>query len=327
MSARRDHGGNLTEAMALHGGAEGDWLDLSTGINLRPYPVPALDPQVWSRLPDAALLAHTTEAARAAYGAADSTQILPVAGAQAAIQLTPMVAPKGTVHILGPTYNEHAAAFRTHGHQVRDISSLDDLPEAPDTVVLVNPNNPTGTQFAPDVLLKLARRCKLLIVDESFCDVCPEVSLTGHALPVSLVILRSFGKFYGLAGLRLGMVLGNAAQIDTLGSLAGPWAVNGPALAIGAAALADRRWADQTRNRLRADAARLDALAIAAGWSLVGGCDLFRTYETPDAARAQSQLARAHIWSRIFPYSETWVRLGLPDGEENWSRLASALAG
>ena len=113
-------------------------------------------------------------------------------------------------------------------------------------------------------------------------------------------MLRSFGKFYGLPGLRLGFALGPPSEIEALAALAGPWPVSGPALALGAAALADTAWAAATRARLAAEAPRLDALAARAGWGLVGGTDLFRTYDTPDAALARDRLAHhPHLVPRL----------------------------
>ena len=77
--------------------------------------------------------------------------------------------------------------------------------------------------------------------------------------------------------------------------------------------------------RLTHDAARMDALAARAGWRLIGGTPLFRTYATPDAAEAQERLARRRIWSRMFPYSGEWLRLGLAGTEAEWRRLGAAL--
>ena len=317
----RDHGGNLDAARALYGGA--DWIDLSTGINRRPYPLPALPPEVWTALPTRPALDTLSRAAAGAYGV-QPAQVLPLAGAQAAIQLYPRLRAPGLARVLTPTYNEHAGALQAQGWTVEPVATLDAL-EGADLAVVVNPNNPDGQHHAPTVLAALSRRVGLLVVDESFADPHPALSTSAH-LSDRLLILRSFGKFYGLAGVRLGFALGGPALLTRLRDLAGPWAVGGPALEIGAQALGDTRWQAQTTARLMQDAARLDALADGAGWALVGGTALFRTYASPDAARAQAALARAAIWSRIFPYSRTWVRLGLPDGAD-WPRVETALRG
>ena len=316
----RDHGGNLDAARAAFGGE--DWIDLSTGINRRPYPLPALSVSAWTALPTAPALAVLTRAAAQAYGV-EPAQVLPLAGAQGAIQLYPRLRAPGLARVLSPTYNEHAAALGSQGWRVEQVPTLGALAGA-DLAVVVNPNNPDGKTYAPRSLAALSQEVGLLVVDESFADPHPELSATRH-LGDRLLILRSFGKFYGLAGARLGFALGSPALVDRLGALCGPWAVSGPALEIGTLALRDAAWQLETTRRLTDDAARLDALARRAGWSLVGGTRLFRTYAAPDAARAQTALARRAIWSRIFPYSTEWIRLGLPDGTD-WPRVTAAMA-
>ena len=312
----RDHGGNLDTARAAFGGE--DWIDLSTGINRRPYPVPQLHSAAWNSLPGAAATQALIHAAAGAYGAPEG-HILPMAGAQAAIQTYPRLAPPGVARVLAPTYNEHAAALRTMGWRVEEVSNPEALAGA-DLAVVVNPNNPDGRVIDP-----LALDVGLLVVDESFADPHPDLSIAAKA-GGNRLILRSFGKFYGLAGVRLGFLLGDPALLARAGDFAGPWSVSGPALEIGAAALADTDWQQQTTARLHADAARLDALALGVGWRRVGGTALFRTYATPDAAKAQDRLARHRIWSRIFPYSGEWIRLGLPDGAD-WPRVEAAFKG
>ncbi len=321
----RDHGGDLGAARARFGGDAAEWIDLSTGINRIPWPVPALPEAVWRDLPGAAAMAACAEAARRAYGVAPGAAVLPVAGAQAAIRLLPRLRPPGRAAVLGPTYNEHAAAFAAEGWRVAEAATPDALAGA-DAATVVNPNNPDGRRTDPEALLALAERVGLLIVDESFADVDPALSLCGRAGRPGLVILRSFGKFHGLAGARLGFAVGAAADIARLAALDGPWAVSGPALALGAAALADAAWAEATRARLGADAARLDRLAAGAGWRAAGGAALFRLYDVGDATAAQAALGRARIWSRIFPWSARLLRLGPPGGAAEWARLEAALA-
>lgn len=315
----RDHGGNLDAARARYGGAA--WIDLSTGINRRPYPVPALPPEVWTALPPEDATAALTAAAAAAYGVAPA-EVLPLAGAQAAIQLYPRLVPAAKARVLTPTYNEHAAALHLEGWDLREVATLDRLAGA-DLAVVVNPNNPDGQQWTPEALMALAEDVGLLVVDESFADATPGLSVAG--LAENVLVLRSFGKFYGLAGVRLGFALGAPELLDVMRERAGPWAVSGPALAVGTQALRDVDWRQATAARLVADAARLDALADRADWVLIGGTALFRTYATPDAAEAQAYFARRAIWTRRFPYSQTWLRLGLPDGAD-WARVEQAFA-
>lgn len=317
----RDHGGNLDAARARFGGT--DWIDLSTGINREPYPLPPLPPEAWTALPAAPAKAALLAAAQAAFGTAAPGVAL--AGAQAAIQMLPRLGPAGRARVLAPTYNEHAAQLRAAGWQVEEVARLTDLAGA-DLAVVVNPNNPDGQTHAPADLLALSGAVGRLVVDESFADPVPGLSVAAHAGTDGLTVLRSFGKFWGLAGVRLGFVFADAATVAALEAAAGPWPVSGPALEIGRIALADAPWRAATIARLEAEALRLDALAQCAGWSLVGGTALFRTYATPDAPAAQEGLARERIWSRIFPWSPTWLRLGLPGGAVEWGRLSAALA-
>ncbi|SFG84771.1 L-threonine O-3-phosphate decarboxylase [Palleronia marisminoris] len=314
----RDHGGNLDAAMARYGGT--GWLDLSTGINPRPYPVSELSTRAWTALPTRADMAALTDAARAAYGT--GAQIVPMAGAQGAIQALPRIVPGRLARVLGPTYNEHAGALIGAGWEVAEATDPDAL-EGADLAVVVNPNNPDGRSFAPNAVRDIAARVGTLVVDESFCDVTPELSLAAD-MPPNAVVLRSFGKFFGLAGVRLGFALAAEPLAAKLRAEAGPWPVSGAAIEVGRRALADTAWHAATRSRLARDAARLDRIAEAAGWRLVGGTTLFRTYETGDAVAAQRRLAEGRIWSRIFPYSDGWLRLGLPDGD-GWAQLAAAL--
>lgn len=319
----RDHGGNIDAAVARYGGAAADWIDLSTGINRLAYPVPPIPAAAWAALPTRTAQDRLVAAARAAYrtGAA----ILPVAGAQAAIQMIPLVGRPGRARVLSPTYNEHAASLRAAGWRVEEVADPEALAGA-DHAVVVNPNNPDGRTFPPGLLRAIAGQVGRLVVDESFADATPGLSLAPGPATAGLLVLRSFGKFYGLAGVRLGFVLGSEAEVAALSDMAGPWPVSGAALEIGATALADSAWAAGTAARLASDAGRLDALARRTGWRLAGGTSLFRLYDTPDAAQAQERLARARIWSRIFPCSPTWLRLGLPGAEAEWARLAAALS-
>lgn len=324
MAGHRDHGGDLARAMALHGGARDEWLDLSTGINRRPYPLPPVPAEAWRSLPDADAAAAVTAAAGAAYGS--DAPCLPVAGAQAAIQLVPRLRPPGTVRVRRVSYNEHAAAFAAAGWRVEAVEEPDALAGA-DAAVLVNPNNPDGRALEPAAVVDLALRVGLLVVDESFADPLPGISVAAHAGRVpGLVVLRSFGKFYGLAGLRLGFALCEADDVARLAEMAGPWAVAGPALTVGRVALGDAGWRHAMSGQLAADARRLDDLAAAAGWVLVGGTPLFRLYDVGDAAGTQDTLARQRIWTRRFPYSDRWLRLGVPGEEAEWRRLAGAVA-
>ncbi|GLR84391.1 threonine-phosphate decarboxylase CobD [Bradyrhizobium iriomotense] len=319
----REHGGNLDSAMQRFGGRIEDWIDLSTGINRQPYPVGEIEPHAFRVLPARSEIESLHEAARQAYKT--QAPLLAMAGAQAAIQCLPSFSHKGRARILAPTYNEYAGVLSSAGWDVAEVSSLDALAGA-DLAIVINPNNPDGRRHDKANLLALLPRVGRLVIDESFADALPELSLAAEAGRGGLLILRSFGKFYGLAGLRLGFVLGAEADIATLSAMAGPWPVSGAAIAIGRRALLDREWAGATTARLGHDCVRLDAAATAQGWRLVGGTPLFRLYDVGDALAAQDKLARGRIWSRVFTQQPGWLRLGLPGDETEWSRLASALA-
>jgi len=253
-------------------------------------------------------------AARAFWDVPEGAAVLAAPGASALIARLPGLMAAGRVHIPGPTYNEHAAAFAAHGWQV-----VAEAQTGAQARVIVHPNNPTGLWHGEESL-----DAGLMVVDESFADIRPDRSLIGHAARPGVVVLKSFGKFWGLAGLRLGFAIGDPGMIARLEAFLGPWPVSGPALRIGRAALCDSAWAQDTRARLDEDAAHLDALMIRAGAEHVGGCSLFRLYDVGDAAAWQERLARHHIWSRVFPYSASWLRLGLP-GPGQWAEVEAAL--
>lgn len=299
MQAPRDHGGGLDAAVADYGGRREDWIDLSTGINPVPYPVPQIAQEAWTALPDSAAQAALLAAARQHWHVPEGASILAAPGASSLIAKLPTLAPVGRVDIPTPTYNEHAAAFVAHGWEMGE--------DGASARVIVHPNNPTGHWYAEEGF-----DAALTVVDESFADVWPDRTWVHEATRPGVVVLKSFGKFWGLAGMRLGFAIATPDVIGQLATALGPWAVSGPALSIGAAALNDHDWAVETRVRLNEDAARLDALMIRGGARVEGGTSLFRLYEVDNAKAWQARLARNHIWSRVFPYSDTWLRLGLP---------------
>ncbi|EWY40263.1 L-threonine-O-3-phosphate decarboxylase [Skermanella stibiiresistens SB22] len=324
-----DHGGGLSGAEARFGRPRDGWIDLSTGINPWPYPVPPLTAEAWNRLPDRA--AHDKLiAAAAGYFGADPTTLVAAPGSQALIQAVPRLVPPGRVAILGFTYAEHARCWSLAGHHVTIADTLADAAAAADCVIVTNPNNPDGRRSTPADLLELAGvlagRGGSLVVDEAFADVAPELSVAGTAGRPGLRVLRSFGKFFGLAGLRLGFALGDRDLMARLEDHLGPWAVAGPALEIGAAAMADRAWIATTRDRLAAAATSLDDILSAHGLGVVGGTDLYRLIETPGAAALFEHLGRHGILVRPFQSKPGWLRFGLPPDAVAVERLREALA-
>lgn len=324
------HGGDLGEAMAQFGGAPEAWLDLSTGINPNPYPIPPLSHDVWQRLPsrvdDAALLA----AARRAYAVPDDVGIVAAPGTQALIQWLPRIAAHGAVAIVSPTYNEHAAAWRLAGHEMIAIDAVAEIPQAARHVVIVNPNNPDGRVVDHAALARLvdivAARDGLMVIDEAFVDLDPAISAVALCKDRPVVVLRSFGKFYGLAGLRLGFAIGPQRRIAQVREAMGPWICSGPALAVGCIALEDDRWANEARDKLRTQAARLDAVLQAARFAPVGGTTLFRLVRNPHASAYHTALARRQIWCRRFDWADDLLRFGLPPDDAALDRLARVLA-
>ncbi|KQI71908.1 alpha-ribazole phosphatase [Loktanella sp. 5RATIMAR09] len=311
MTEKRDHGGGIDAAIAVYGGNRAGWLDLSTGINPLPYPMPALPPDAWTALPDEAAFNRLYALARRFWNVPDDAAILGAAGASAIIAALPHVIPSGAVCIPGPTYNEHGAAFAAAGWRLGQDPSP--------ALVAVHPNNPDGHIWQASDL-----DAAYTIIDESFCDIIPDQSLIHLAARPGTVVLKSFGKFWGLAGLRLGFAIGDPALIAKLRDLLGPWQVSGPALAIGAEALSDPAWAAETRIRLADDTTRIDRLMTRRNATLVGGTSLFRLYQVDDATALQTQLAKGHVWSRTFPYAPDWLRLGLP-APGRWAQLEAAL--
>ncbi len=322
-----EHGGDLAVARLRFPAAPEPWIDLSTGINPHAYPLPAIDAELWRRLPRASDEEAVLQAAAQRYGC-KANHIVAAPGSQALIQVLPRLFEPSDVVVLGPTYGEHAVAWARCGHRVVERRASSDIGEAR-VVVVVNPNNPTGRVIAAAELralaAMLAQRRGLLVVDEAFADFAePGVSITAQ-LPPATVVLRSFGKAYGIAGARLGFAVADPALCAGLRGELGPWAVSGPALAIGAAALADARWLGEMRAKLVEDRRRLDALLQARGLAVEGGTHLFCLARHAQAGSIADKLGRSGIHVRRFVAEPTWLRFGLPGAEADWERLADAL--
>lgn len=322
------HGGRLDAARRSYPNAPQPWIDLSTGVNPHPYPLPPIAPEAWMRLPDDDAFAALGAVARRAYRAPAEAEIVAGAGVQAFIQMIPRVFPARRVAVLGFTYAEHEACWSAAGARVATVETLEELCGA-DVAIIVNPNNPDGHIVEPRQIAPLAqhmsRKGALLIVDESFMDFTPLHSAALLAAADGVIVLRSFGKAYGLAGLRLGFALCSPAVAAPLRAALGPWAASGPALAVGARALADERWLPAAAVACATDAGRLDSLLERAGFGLIGGTSLFRLVRHEKAGHWFARLCENGVLSREFPRRPEWLRFGLPGGESAWRRLATAL--
>lgn len=328
-----EHGGALDQARARFGEPQEGWLDLSTGISPWPYPIGDLGPDVWHRLPGRDAVAAMCAAAASYYGVSDPSHLVPAPGSQALIQMVPRLLAPCPVGVVGFTYAEHAVAWASCGHRVITIDpdGLDAAVKA-DTVrviVLVNPNNPDGRVIAADRLLWLAERLGqrggILVVDEAFADQEPSSSVASAAGRPGLLILRSFGKFFGLAGLRLGFALGPNNLIAALERAFGPWSVSGPAIEIARRAFADGAWQEAARERMAVAADRLDAVLKASSLMPLGGTRLYRLASHHDAAAIYEACGRAGILLRRFNAQPSWLRVGLAQDASGLKRLEQAL--
>jgi cobalamin biosynthetic protein CobC len=324
------HGGDLNAARRRFPGAFEPFIDLSTGINPHSYPLPQMPHGAFARLPEPAALERLAATAARAYGASGPDLVAAAPGTQILLPSVFALVPAGRAAVLGPTYAEHARVASLVGHQTTEVTEFDGLWDA-DLAIVVNPNNPDGRITSKDALLALAdekrRRGGMLVVDEAFGDVGPaDLSMGPEVARGHIVVLRSFGKFYGLAGLRLGFALAAPELAARLRATLGPWAVSGPAIAVGQVALSDADWPEAMRDTLARDAARLDRMLAGAKLEIVGGTSLFRLARTPAADALFDHLGQAGILVRRFAEAPTWLRFGLPGIEEDWQRLAAALA-
>ena len=322
-----EHGGRLRQAAAHYNIPLADWLDLSTGINPESWPVPPLPASVWQRLPESD---DGLEAAAAAYYG--NSNLLPVAGSQAAIQVLPSVLPRAVVACISPIYAEHPQAWQRAGHRLRFLQNAM-LPRALSVatpyVLLCNPNNPTAEHHPHDVAVDAAKQLKKrggwLIIDEAFMDPTPAASLAslaGTDEAPNLIVLRSLGKFFGLAGARVGFVLAAPDILSKMAEIIGPWTIAGPAREVARLALADQAWQAAMRPKLQAAGQRLHALLQTLGE--VKSTALFATLTLAETGALHEFLAQRGILVRRFD-QQPLLRFGLPGDEAAWQRLSTAL--
>ena len=323
------HGGRLDEAVAQYGGVRDKWLDLSTGINPQAYPVPDIAADSWTSLPDKGAEVRAREAARTCYGTDASAGISLAPGSQMHIQTLPFLYKPQPVVIVGFAYQEHGVCWQRAGHQVYMTDGLSSAEATARIVIVVNPNNPDGHIFEPDELLPLARglaaKGGLLIVDESFADVAPEYSVAGEAGRDGLLVMRSIGKFYGLAGVRFGVALTSPQLQIRLDERLGPWAVSGPALAIAEQALGDRKWQKRNLKKLNSSCKKLRIVLENNGLDILGYTALFVLVQHDRVGDLWEHLAASHILTRSFPDKTDWLRVGLPPNRTGLNKLDKVL--
>ncbi|MEM1051104.1 MAG: threonine-phosphate decarboxylase CobD [Pseudomonadota bacterium] len=321
------HGGQIDAMAATFPNAPLPWIDLSTGINPFPYPLPPIPEEAWTRLPTAVDRESCEGAMAAAFGC-DRAHCRAVPGTELIIRQLPTILRAKRVVVRGRSYDDHAKSWRTAGADVKTVSDPLDHCEQADVVVLVNPNNPDGTRSPVDQIeqarCKLAGRGGWLIVDEAYADLEPALSMSPMAGSKGLIILRSFGKFFGLAGVRLGAVLGPSEILSKLTDKLGGWDVSGPALSIGAHAYADLEWQNAMRFRLHTAQEDLSNLLTKAGMEDIGGTDLFRFVRVPKAETVWEALAKKGIAVRRFLDDDQHLRIGLPN-TDTLIRLSEAL--
>jgi cobalamin biosynthetic protein CobC len=341
MSAPIAHGGGITAAAAAFGGRQEDWLDLSTGINPCPVALPDIPARAWHRLPDRHLVDEARRAARDHYGSGEILP-LPVPGTQSVIQLLPrlieddriavtdnkVAVTDKRIAVVSPTYGEYARAFASAGFAVDAVDDLAAIGSEHRLTVVVNPNNPDGRVWPTDTLIAAHDRMKaaggLLVVDEAFGDTDPALSLASCAPQLSnLIIFRSFGKFFGLAGLRLGFAIARGDILARFEDWLGPWAVSGPALSIAGSLL--RSDVSAICSRINERCTGLHAVLKGAGLRMAGGTALFTLVANARAGDIYTHLCRHHILVRKFDYAPDWLRFGLTPDPAADRRLGEAL--
>ncbi|MHB1872674.1 MAG: threonine-phosphate decarboxylase CobD [Steroidobacteraceae bacterium] len=315
LSAFHRHGGRIRTAEALFPDAPRPWLDLSTGINPHRYPAPAPRRADLARLPDPEAIAELEAAAAIVFGA-DPAQVAATPGTDAALRLLPRLIGVRSVEIAEPTYGGHRDAWSAIGAEIRPSGAV------ADAWVIVNPNNPDGRVTPPEALTTAAAS-RWVIVDEAFVDPDPAASVAAQASG-RLIVLRSFGKFYGLPGVRLGFIVANPTIAQDVRRAFGDWPISTDALLAGRAAYTDACWRARTHLRLARGRRRLDQQLGRSGLEIVGGTDLFRLARADDAKAVFLRLARAGVLCRPFDDPQL-LRFGLPGSRAASDRLAAAL--
>lgn len=310
-----EHGGDLDKAIQLYGGEKSKWIDLSTGINPNSYPIPKLQISDWRDLPTSTEIKNLELIIKAKLRT--SHEILLVPGAQIAINFLPFMLKKRKIKILTPTYNEYHFSFKRAGWDVRFCEKFDQLFYSKISII-VNPNNPDGKTYETKELFKLSKSVETLIIDESFVDPTDYKSIISeiNSSYSNIIVIRSFGKFFGLAGMRLGFIASNPRIHKQFKESFGPWPVSKMSVKVASNAIQDEIWIKKTKIKLDYKVKLMDQLLSIINWKIIGGTNLFRLYSTQNSDLAQKLLAKNLIWSRKFSYSKKWLRLGIPNSND-----------
>jgi cobalamin biosynthetic protein CobC len=318
------HGGDITTAAIEFGIPEGEWIDLSTGINSTSYPNTHLSEKTIRMLPTAGNLDYLLNQAKTYYQVNQQTSIIASPGTQSLIQNLPIIFPNEEIYIVSPTYSEHRYTWEQAGNLVTSVNTFKEIPS--DVIaIIVHPNNPDGRVYQKEDILELSKSLKLLVIDEAFCDICPEFSIIPHLSNNKILVLRSLGKFFGLAGLRLGFAVGTWEIIQQLYSRLGPWAVSGPAIEIGTRALLDNSWISHMQEYLYKQSSRLKMMLEKHQFSIIGKTNLFILISSDNASEFFQALATEGILVRRFEEYPKWIRIGLPGAENEWAKLDGIL--
>ena len=321
-----EHGGDLDKAIQFYGGKKCQWIDLSTGINPNPYPIPKLKITDWQKLPTLDEIESLEFLIKSKFKT--SLEIALVSGAQTAINFLPFLLEKRSVNILVPTYNEYQLCFQDAGWNVRLSKEFNQLFSS-EVVIIVNPNNPDGKTHKIKDLINLSKSVDILIIDESFIDLSENKSIISEIDSdiKNIIVIRSFGKFFGLAGMRLGFILSNSKTNKKLKRNLGPWPVSKMSIKIAEIEIQDNIWIRKNSMYLNSWSISLDQLMEVINWKIIGGTNLFRLYSTPNSDLAQKFLAESYIWSRKFSYSKKWLRLGIPciEGYKRLKKIVESL--
>ena len=314
MLPTHQHGGQLKLASERYQIPLGQWVDLSTGINPHSYPLPRVPDYIWQRLPE--VNDGLEDVAAEYYG---SKHLLPVSGSQEAIQRLPLLRNKSRVGIISPAYHSHRQAWETAGHEVIEIQRpflAKTLPSL-DVLLLVNPTNPTAERYSLNELRQwhsiLQTKKGWLVVDEAFIDLTPEASLISQEPLEGLIVLRSIGKFFGLAGIRLGFVWAMPDILLSLVQLQDDWSVSNPARWAGKIALGDTAWQLQQRHEIPENMLELKRFLSDRYDAPVAEAGLFAyvTLEKGKAIEEHQSLCQKGILTRLFSESGA-LRFGLP---------------